>query len=233
MESVTAPSGTREDRSLENDDALRAEVIKELEWDPEVDAAHVGVAVTAGAVTLTGRVSSYPEKLAAVRAAERVLGVRAVADEIQVVLPGSRVHDDADLARLVAAELRRNALVPDTVKAEVRGGVVTLRGEVEWFFQREEAERAVQVIEGVTGITNDIRIKPPTKPTPEEVRRRVTEAFERAAAVDASNVSILVDDGTIVLGGRVHSMYERALAEEVARAAPGATEVVNEIVVDP
>lgn len=223
----------KSDVALDTDQALRREVLRELEWDPEVDATHVAVSVENGAVTLAGHVSAYTEKVAAVSAAERVFGVRAVADEL-VVEPGDEsLNDDIEIAEAVAKELQWNALVPDTVKAEVRHGVVTLRGKVEWFFQREEAERAVQVINGIVGVLNKIELRPPKKPTVAELREQVTEALERVAALDASQIWVAAQDDTVTLGGRVHSLYERQLAERIARSAPGYSKVVNEISVEP
>jgi len=222
-----------DDVALETDQALRAEVLRELEWDPEVDETRIAVSVENGAVTLAGHVSGYPEKVAAVRAVERVLGVRAVADELVVEPPDQSLHDDVEIAEAIAKELRRNALVPDAVKAEVRHGVVALRGEVEWFFQREEAERAVRTIEGITGVSNMIVVRPRRKPTASELREQVTEALERVAALDASQISVTARGETVTLNGRVHSLYEKKLAERIVRSAPGFSKVVNEIVVEP
>jgi osmotically-inducible protein OsmY len=224
----------KDDVALDTDQALRAEVLRELEWDPEVDETRIAVSVESGVVTLAGHVSSYPEKVAAVRAVERVFGVRAVADELVVEPPDERLHDDADIAEAIAKELRWNALVPDTVKAEVRHGVVELRGEVEWFFQREEAERAVQAIEGITGVLNRIVVKPRSTPTVSELRKQVTDALKRVAALDASQISVnVLQGGTVILTGRVHSLYEKELAERIARSAPGSSKLVNELVVEP
>jgi osmotically-inducible protein OsmY len=218
---------------LDGDHALLAEVRLELEWDPEVDPTRIAVSVENGAVTLTGEVSSYAEKVAAVKAVERVFGVRAVADELRVGPPDESLRDDVEIAEAIAEELRRNALVPDTVKAEVRRGVVALRGEVEWFFQREEAERAVRTIEGVVGVTNTIVVKPRHKPTATELREQVTEALKRVAPLDGTQISVTTQGETVILNGRVHSFYERARAERIARSAPGFTKVVNDIVVVP
>lgn len=216
-----------------DDKALQDAVMRELEWDPKVDAAHIGVSVDLGAVTLTGHVSSYAEKLAAVRAAERVHGVTAVADELKVELPGSSVRDDTDIAEEVARELRRNALLPETVDAVVRNGVVTLRGEVEWNFQREEAEHAVRNLVGVVGVLNQIAVRQHATPKAAEIQERIAEAIKRAAALDARQIRVTASNGTVHLHGHVHSLYEKRVAEEAARSAPGVTEVDNEIVVTP
>jgi osmotically-inducible protein OsmY len=215
------------------DSELQSAVMQELEFDPQVDAAHIGVSAKDGAVTLTGHVASYSEKLAAVRAAERVYGVKAVADEIKVKLPASDVRDDTDIAADIARELQWNTLVPDTVEAEVRDGVVVLRGEVEWGYQRDAAERAVRHIKGVSGISNMITVKPRAKLEPSEVQRRVAEAIKRMADLDSRSIWAETTNGTVHLHGTVHSFYERKLAEESAKAAPGVQQVENHIVVVP
>jgi len=213
------------------DKAIQEAVLRELEWDPQVDAAHIGVAVSNGAVTLTGRASSYTEKLAALRAAERVHGVTAVADEIEVQLPGASVRNDAEIAEQIAQTLRWNPLVPDTVRAEVRNGVVTLRGEVEWAHQREAAERAVRDITGVRAVTNLITVKPRVEA--KAVKERVAEMITRSASMDAEQIEVTTDDGTVRLKGRVHSLWEKRLAEQAAASAPGVARVENQLVVVP
>jgi osmotically-inducible protein OsmY len=213
-----------------DDKALRDAVMRELEWDPAVDAAHIGVAAKDGAVTLSGHVSSYAQKWAALRAAERVEGVVAVVDDLVIELPGRSVRDDVDIATDIAHRLRSNVSVPDTVDAEVRDGHVTLRGEVEWSYQREAAEREVRNTYGVTGITNLITIKPKVKP--QEIERRIADAIERMADLDAQRIHVSLDDGTVHLRGRVHTWYEKRLAEREAASAPGVTHVDNQIEVE-
>jgi osmotically-inducible protein OsmY len=214
-----------------DDKVLQTAVMNELQWDPAVDAAHIGVSVESGAVTLTGHVSSYSEKYAAVRAAERVYGVRAVADEIEVKLPSSSERDDTDIAEAIASTMRWNVLVPETVDVEVRNGYVTLRGEAVWNFQREAAERLVRDVIGVKGVTNLITVQPKVKAS--AVEQQVQEAIERAAALDARAISVSTTNGTVRLRGTVHSLYEKQVAESAAKAAPGVKEVVNEIAVSP
>jgi osmotically-inducible protein OsmY len=196
-----------------------------------VDESHVGVFVKDGAVTLTGHVSSYSEKWSAVRAAERVHGVRAVADEIEVKLPSSSVRDDSDIAEAIARSLRWNTLVPDTVEAEVRNGVVTLRGEVEWNYQRKEAERAIRNITGVKGVTDLITIKPKLKST--EIEQRIMDALRRSAELDARQITVITRNGTVELHGQVHSLHEKKIAGEAAASAPGVAYVENDLVVMP
>ncbi|MGZ4357655.1 MAG: BON domain-containing protein, partial [Gaiellaceae bacterium] len=193
-----------------DDKTLQAGVMQELKWDPEVNAAHIGVIAKDGAVTLTGYVSSYSEKYAAVRAAERVYGVRAVADEIEVRLPASSKRDDPAIAEAIAHTLQWNTLVPETVDVEVRNGYVTLRGEVEWNYQKDAAERAVRDVTGVMGVANLITVKPKVRAS--EVRKRVEEAIERAAALDARGISVTTTNGTVHLHGTVHSLFEKRVA---------------------
>jgi osmotically-inducible protein OsmY len=215
-----------------SDERLKREVERELEWDPEVDAAHIAVIVENGAVTLTGYVSKYPEKVEAVRAAERVLGVRAVADEIEVRLPGADAQDDTAIAKAITHSFEWNTRVPDTVKAEVRDGVVTLRGEVEWEYERNAAERAVRYVRGVKGISNLIVVKPRSKKI-SQIEERIAEAIKRSAALDASSISVAAENGTVHLRGKVHSFHEKRLAEKAAASAPGVSKVENEIEVVP
>lgn len=222
---------TPEETLSTSEKALKVEVERELEWDPMVNESGVGVFVKNGAVTLTGHVSSYSEKWAAVRAAERVYGVRAVADEIKVELPTSSVRDDVDIAQAVARTLRWNTLVPEDVKAEIRNGVVTLRGEVEWSYQRNEAERAVRNITGVTGVTNLIVVKPKVKAA--EIEKRIAEALQRHAELDARQIRVTARNGTVEIHGHVHSLHEKKIAEQAAASAPGIVNVENKLVVTP
>jgi len=217
--------------NVTTDRELKDEVMRELEWDPQVNATHIGVAVKDGAVTLTGHASSYAEKWAAIRAAERVYGVRAVADEITVKLPSTSVRDDQDLAEQIARTLRWNTIIPDTVSAEVRKGVVLLRGEVEMNFQKEEAERAIRSLTGIVGVTNLVTVKPRVKP--DEVQKRIEEAIVREADLDARQIGVLTTNGTVKLRGYVHSLWEKKLAEKAASAAPGVSKVENQLAVIP
>jgi osmotically-inducible protein OsmY len=160
-----------------DDKALQEAVTDELEWDPEVDSAHIGVAASNGAVTLSRHVSSYAEKWAAVRAAERVQGVIAVADEIEVRLPSSSLRDDSDIAESIARAFRSHIAVPDSVDAEVRHGYVTLRGEAKWNYQREAAESVARNTQGVKGVSNLITLKPHVDA--EQVEQRIADAINR------------------------------------------------------
>jgi len=214
-----------------DDKALQEAVIQELEWDPQLDSAHIGVAAKDGAVTLSGHVSSYAEKRAAVEAAERVAGVVAVADELEVRLPSSSIRDDSDIAESIAHSLRSNVSVPDSVDAEVRDGYVTLRGKVNWSYQREAAERVARTTLGVKGVSNLITLKANVKPV--QIERRIAEAIKRMANLDSNQITVTATDGTVHLRGRVHSWYEKRLAEQEAKSAPGVSKVDNQITVVP
>src|SRR6202035_1667971 len=161
---------------MKTDSELRDDVISELQWDPQItDPNAIGVAVQDGAVTLTGNVPTYAQRLAAARAAERVYGVKAVANDLKVKLPGSP-RDDSDIARAIAHVLEWNVQVPEgKVHARVENGWVTLEGEVDYEFQRREVERMVRNVRGVIGVTNSIMVKPAV--TPETVEEIIEEAF--------------------------------------------------------
>ncbi|MGP7999051.1 MAG: BON domain-containing protein [Streptosporangiaceae bacterium] len=217
---------------MKNDAEIRDDVTEELRWDPQLtDPDAIGVAVADGAVTLTGKVSSYAEKLAAARAAERVHGVRAVANELTVILAGTP-RDDSDIARAIAHILEWNVQIPEgKVHARVENGWVTLDGEVEHEYQRREVERMVQHVRGVTGVLNNITVTSPV--SPDAVQATIEEAFKRAAEVDARHIRVEVTDHTAKLYGHVHSLYEAGAARAAAAAAPGVATVESHLTVEP
>jgi osmotically-inducible protein OsmY len=217
---------------MKSDAEIRDDVINELQWDPQIsDPEAIGVAVVDGAVTLTGHTSSYAEKLAAARAAERVYGVKAVANNLKVKLSGAP-RDDSDIARAIAHVLEWNVQVPEgRVKARVENGWVTLEGEVDYDFQRREVERMVRHVNGVIGVTNSITIRPPA--SPERVQAMIEETFKREAEVDARHIKVEVSDHTAKLYGHVHSLKEANAATAAAAAAPGVARVESHLVVSP
>jgi osmotically-inducible protein OsmY len=217
---------------MKTDGQIRDDVISELAFDPQlIDPDAIGVAVTDGAVSLTGHVSSFAEKSAAVRAAERVYGVKAVANELQVKLPGSP-RDDSDIATAIAHVLEWNVQVPErTVQAVVQDGWVTLEGEVEYHYQRREVERMVGQVRGVIGVTDTITVKPSA--SPEEVEAAIEDAFNRQAQIDARHIKVKVCGRTAELYGQVHSMHEAAAARAAAASAPGVARVDSHLVVTP
>jgi osmotically-inducible protein OsmY len=209
---------------------LQDDVINELRWEPRVDASAIGVSAKAGSVTLSGHASSYTQKLDAVRAAERVDGVTAVADELEVHLSGDP-RDDADVAKAIADAVKWSSTVPTTVHAEVNKGWVVLTGEVDWSFQRDGAVGIVQGVKGVKGVTNFVTLKPRTSPL--AVENEIRDAFERNADLDADGISVTVSDGKVELSGQVHSLHEANIAESAAWSAPGVQRVERHLTVTP
>jgi osmotically-inducible protein OsmY len=217
---------------MKTDSEIRDDVINELRWDPQItNPDAIGVAVTDGAVTLTGDISTYAEKLAAARAAERVYGVKAIANELQVKLPGAP-RDDSDIARAIAHVLEWNVQVPEgRVHARVQNGWVTLDGEVDYDYQRREVERMVRQVRGVIGVTDTITVKPPV--SPEKVQAVIEDAFKREAEIDARHIKVEVSDHTAKLYGHVHSLHEASAARAAAAAAPGVATVESHLLVSP
>jgi osmotically-inducible protein OsmY len=217
-----------------SDERIQREVLDELRWEARVQPNEIGVGVKNGIVTLTGWVDSYAKKWAAERAAHRVRGVRAVANDIEVRLPSADERTDTDIAEAATHALDWDALVPaERIEVTVSRGWVTLQGEVEWEFQRRAAERAVRRLAGVRGVTNLIAVRPRVRLDPGELRRRIQEALVRSAETDGERITVDVDAGRVVLTGTVRSWVERAEAERVAWSAPGATDVENRITVAP
>jgi len=217
---------------MKSDDEIRDDVIRELRWDPQIsDPEAIGVAVTDGAVALTGHTSTYAEKMAAERAARQVYGVKAVANDLKVRLSGSP-RDDADIARAIAHILDWNVQIPaGRVQATVQNGWVTLEGHVDHDFQRREVGRMVRNVRGVNGVINDVTVTPPV--APERVAAQIEEAFEREAGVDARHVRVDTADHTARLYGDVHSVNEANAVTAAAAAAPGVAKVENHLVVSP
>jgi osmotically-inducible protein OsmY len=215
------------------DGDLRDSVLAELDWDPSVDDSEIQVVVKDGAVSLRGRVTAYSQRHAAVRAAARVRGVKAVADDIEVVLSDAIQRKDSEIAAEMAHERQWNTAIPDSVKAEVRNGQVTLRGSVAWSYQRDEAERAVRHLEGVRAVSNLIEVEPGVvEADAVDIEERIHLAIARMADVDASSVSVTKSDGVVRLEGSVGSLAERRIAQRVAESAPGVARVENDVVIN-
>jgi osmotically-inducible protein OsmY len=214
---------------MKSDSALRRDVERELEWEPSIEERRIGVSAIDGVVTLTGEVSTYAEKLKAERAVERVAGVRGVVNELKVQLAGK--FSDTDIAKAAVAALRSDVTVPaDRVKVKVDKGWVKLTGDVYGDYQRRAAERAVRNVPGVQGVSNLIAIA--ARAEPHDVKQKIEETLQRAAALDAKNIDVIVTGGEVTLRGTVRSFLERYEAEKAAWAAPGVTMVHNEIRVD-
>ncbi len=208
------------------DQEIQADVMAELRWDPSVPPNEIGVVVKDGVVTLTGTVDTYMKKWRAEEVAHRVNGVIAVANEIQVRWIGERT--DSDIAAAAAHALSWNSTIPQgKVHVTVDKGWITLKGEVEWQYQRQEAERAVRRLLGVKGVSNLITVKPAA--TPSDLKKRIQDALVRNAQIDADGITVEVEGSKTILRGKVRSWAERAEAERVAWLAPGITSVDNRI----
>ncbi len=215
---------------MSQDKQLQDSVMFELGWEPSVDAAHIGVAVNAGVVTLTGHVESFPQKLAAERAAARVKGVKAVAEEIEVKLPDAVTRDDESIAKAAVQRLAWDSSVPPGgIEIRVEKGWVTLNGKVNWYFQKEAAGQAIRTLIGLAGLSNLIEIKPIANA--DDISQNITRALRRSWFYDPNSIVVSAQGGKIKLTGQVTTWNARDLAGTTAWSAPGATFVENEITV--
>ena len=215
------------------DHQLKSAIVDELFWAPRVNADQIGVAVTEGAVTLSGQVLTYPEKQAAVRAARRIRGATAVADEI-VVQHEFGAPQDADIARAAELAFERTVVVPaGAVTATVHDHVITLEGTVDWEYQREEAQRAVASLPGVSGVQNTITITPDVVVSSAEAKAEITAALLRNAQLDAGRIQVTVTGSKVTLLGTLPTWAQCHQAEYTAWCAPGVTHVNNQLRIEP
>ena len=212
---------------VHRDQEIQQDILAELRWDLGVTASEIGVAVKDGVVTLSGHVDTFVKKWRAEEATLRVNGVAAVANDIEVRLVGTE-RTDTDIAAAAVNALNWNSTIPiNTVHVTVEKGWVTLKGEVEWQYQRREAEKAVRGLRGVKGITNLITVKPAASPS--DLKKKIEDALVRSAQVDANAITVSVQGSEAILRGKVHSWAEKREAERAAWLAPGITSVDNQI----
>lgn len=210
------------------DPGIRQDVIDELEFDPAIEAKAIGIAVDNGVVTLSGHVPTYVQKLLAQKAAERVKGVRGVAMELEVRLAGSSKRHDDEIAQRALNIIAWSANAGDAIKVAVENGFVTLAGAVDWNYKKVEAERAVRHLSGVTGVANDIVVNP--RVSGQDIRDRIARALKRSAELESAGIKVAVADCIVTLSGEVKSWRDREIAEKAAWAAPGVTQVRDELV---
>ncbi|MGE4434993.1 BON domain-containing protein [Achromobacter sp.] len=213
-----------------SDEALRERIRQALAFEPSIDELHIGVAVENGVVTLSGHVESYAQKLAAEHTVQRVKGVRGIAQEIEVRAASAKQLADDQIAARALSIIAWDCTVPDgKVQVTVQKGWVTLSGTVDWFYQRDAAERAVRKLSGVIGISNAIEVVPSARAG--DIKRRIEEALLRSAQLESSRIQVSVQDNKVTLNGTVNSWIERGAAERAAWSAPGVVDVADRLLV--
>lgn len=216
---------------MKTDDQIQMDVMEELRWQPYLKASEIGVAVKDGIVTLSGRVDSYSKKLAAEKAAKKIAGVRAIAEDIQIGISPETGKSDTEIAEAALNALKWNAMVPaDKIKLKVEDAIVKLEGEVEWEYQRQQAKKAIQHLTGIRFIINSITVTPKVKLS--DIEHKISAAFHRSATIDAEKVKAEIDNNKVILRGKVRSFAEKEDAENAAWAAPGILEVENDLQIE-
>ena len=214
---------------MKTDSQIQADVMQELKWDPSVTHEHIGVAVADGVVTLSGSIPTYVEKFAAEKAAQRVFGVKAIVEKIEVKLSPSFQKDDQDIANAIISQFQWSVQIPDNlIKVNVEKGWVKLAGEVDWDYQRKAAEKTVRGLAGVKGVSNNITLKQKNV-QPDVVKQKIEEALKREAMREARKINVSVEGSTVTLSGDVHSFTEMNDAKFAAWSAPGVTRIENHL----
>jgi len=214
---------------MKSDSQIQLDVIQELKWDPSVTHEHIGVAVTDGIVTLSGTIPSYIEKFSAERAAQRVAGVKAVVEKIDVKLLSSHEKDDQDIAEAILKHFLWSVQIPEkSIKVSVEHGWVKLSGDVDWNFQRKAAENTVRALTGVKGVTNNINLKA-KEVQASVVKQKIEDALKREALHEAKKINVDIHGGTVTLSGNVHSFAEMNEAKLAVWNAPGVTKIENKL----
>ena len=213
---------------MKNDIQIQKDVVAQLNWEPILNAAAIGVSVKEGVVTLTGIVDTYTKKMAAEKAAKKVSGVKAVAEEIQVGESPFYKRTDTEIAEAILNALKwHTAVREDRIKVKVEKGVVTLEGDVEWQYQRSAVKTAIEDLAGIKMIYNFIAVKPPVSAS--DIKSKIKAALQRSALTDADKIAVEVKGSKVVLSGQVHSFSEKEDAEYAVWRAPGINEVENQI----
>jgi osmotically-inducible protein OsmY len=231
MHQIGLSSNDHTENETMTDSSLRQDIIDELDFEPSIDAADIGVAVENGIVTLTGHVPTYAQKITVEDVVRRVKGVKGIAQEIEVRPVGSNRTADDEIAKRAVNTLGWNTSVPSSaVQVKVQSGWVTLTGKVEWFYQKNAAAHAVRDLAGVVGVTNQIEIRQQASAT--DVKKRIEDALKRYAEVEAQAIRVdVLDGGKVRLDGKVHAWSERSAAERAAWSAPGVTTVEDRIAI--
>ena len=221
---------------MKSNDDLQKDVLEEIRWDPQLRnvVSQIGVTAGSGVITLSGMVDSYSRKVAAERAAQRVLGVKVVASDLEVRLEAGELRTDTQIAETIANVLSwHTALSQDKIEIKVENGRVLLEGSVDWEYQKKAAESAVQDILGVRGVTNQIAVtSAPNKIDAQKIKERIATAFQRSALVDSSSIRVEILGSRVTLHGRVRTWIEKEDAENVAWSSPGVLLVDNQIEID-
>lgn len=213
---------------MKTDVQLKQDVLDELQWNPEIDHTKIGVTVSDGAVTLTGHVPTYAQRLAAKRMVKGLDGVHAIVDKIDVQLESQHRTTDEGLAERIAHVLAWNVSIPGkNIKAEVKNGVVTLTGQLEWQYQRANVRKNIEHISGVINVIDLMTVK--SKVASGDVRQRITDALKRHADIEAANINVMASDGTVTLSGTVDSLAEMDRVERAAWTVPGVLKVVDNL----